>query len=137
LRVVLDTNVVVSALLFRAGRLAWLRAAWQHGRIVPLLTRATTEELLRVLEYPKFRLTTEDRQELLADFLPYAEAVALPRKAARLPVCRDPDDQMFLHVAAAGNADALATGDTDLLALAGQTTFSILTSEALRQQLGA
>lgn len=135
MRVVLDTNVVVSALLFRAGRLFWLREAWQRGRVVPLVTRETVEELLRVLEYPKFRLAPEDRQELLADFLPFAEAVALPEKRARLPACRDPDDEKFLHAAAASHADALVSGDADLLALAGQTGFAILTPEALRQRL--
>lgn len=136
MRVVLDTNVLVSALLFRGGRLAWLREAWQRGRIVPLAARETVEELLRVLEYPKFRLTMEDRQELLADFLPFAEIVAPPKKPARLPVCRDPDDVMFLQAAVAGNADALVTGDSDLLALSGQTGLAILTPEALRQRLG-
>ncbi len=137
MRVVLDTNVVVSALLFRAGRLAWLRDAWQRRGVVPLVTRETVEELLRVLEYPKFRLTAEDRKELLADFLPFAEISAAPKKAVSLPACRDPDDEIFLRAAAAGEADALVTGDADLLALAGQTRFAILTPEALRQHLGA
>ncbi|MBI3140546.1 MAG: putative toxin-antitoxin system toxin component, PIN family [Rhodocyclales bacterium] len=137
MRVVLDTNVVVSALLFQAGRLAWLREAWQRGRIVPVVTRATVEELLRVLEYPKFRLTAAEREELLADYLPFAEVAASPEDPARLPACRDPDDEMFLQAAAAGGAEALATGDADLLALAGQTGFVILTPEALRERLGA
>ena len=73
LRVVLDTNVLVSALLFSTGRLAWLREAWQQGAVVPLLGRETAEELLRVLRYPKFRLSRQEREELLADLLPYCE----------------------------------------------------------------
>lgn len=55
-RVVLDSNVVLSALLFSRGRLAWIRAAWQGGRFVPLASKPTVEELIRVLGYPKFRL---------------------------------------------------------------------------------
>lgn len=137
MRVVLDTNVVVSALLFRAGRVAWLREAWRQGTVVPLVTRETVEELLRVLEYPKFRLVAEDRNELLADFLPFAEIAASPKKPPRLPACRDPDDEIFLKAAAGGKADALVTGDADLLALAGQTRFLILSPEALRRHLGA
>lgn len=137
MRVVLDTNVVVSALLFRAGRVSWLREAWQKGSIVPVVTRETVEELLRVLEYPKFHLTAEDRQELLADFLPFAEVALSPKKHVRLPACRDPDDEKFLQAAASGRVEALVTGDADLLALSGQTVFAILTPESLRQHHGA
>jgi predicted nucleic acid-binding protein len=56
-RVVLDTNVVVSALVFGTGRLAEMRIAWQGERLLPLVSKATVEELLRVLAYPKFQLT--------------------------------------------------------------------------------
>jgi predicted nucleic acid-binding protein len=59
-RAVFDTNVVVSALVF-GRRLAWLRQAWASGQVVPLLCRPTAEELLRVLAYPKFRLTPAER----------------------------------------------------------------------------
>jgi hypothetical protein len=83
-RVVLDTNVVLSALLFPSGRLAWLREAWQVGRVVPVVCRETTAELLSALAYPKFRLSVEEREELLADFLPYVEVVARVRKGSRL-----------------------------------------------------
>jgi uncharacterized protein len=58
LRVVLDTNIVLSALLFKSGRLAWLLPAWQEYRVVPLVCRDTLDELLRVLDYPKFRLSS-------------------------------------------------------------------------------
>jgi len=50
-RVVLDTNIVLSALLFNAGRLAWVRHAWQRQRVQPLVCRATVNELMRVLAY--------------------------------------------------------------------------------------
>jgi predicted nucleic acid-binding protein len=56
LRVVHDTNVAVSALLFRAGRLAWLRDAWAAGAVVPLVCRSTIAEPEQVLFYPKFDL---------------------------------------------------------------------------------
>ena len=68
-RVVLDTNVALSALLFARGRLAPLRDAWYVQRFVPLLSRNTASELVRVLRYPKFRLSTGEQQELLADLL--------------------------------------------------------------------
>jgi len=105
LRAVLDTNVVLSALLFDSGRLSPLRHHWQSGRIVLLVSKATAQELLRVLAYPKFRLTAAERDELLANYLPYAEAVTAPESSTELPQCRDPKDQMFLLLAHAGNAE--------------------------------
>ena len=60
LRVVLDTNTVLSAILFPKGRLAWFREMWEAGRITPMVNRATVQELIRVLAYPKFRLSQEE-----------------------------------------------------------------------------
>jgi putative PIN family toxin of toxin-antitoxin system len=122
-RVVFDTGVVVSALVFGDGRLAWLRRHWREGGCVPLISRATASELTRVLGYPKFRLSAEERRELMADYLPYCEVVEV-RKACKV-VCRDSKDQMFLDLAQSGRADFLTTGDDDLLALAGRTKFLI------------
>lgn len=47
-RVVLDTNIVLSALLFTSGRLAWIRHAWQGRQLQPLVCRETVNELLLV-----------------------------------------------------------------------------------------
>ena len=74
-RVVLDTNVLVSALVFGGGHWQRLRQAWQGGRFVPLVSRPTASELLRVLAYPKFKLSESEQERLLADYLPYAEAI--------------------------------------------------------------
>ncbi|MFQ5518388.1 MAG: putative toxin-antitoxin system toxin component, PIN family, partial [Mariprofundus sp.] len=71
LRLVFDTNSVVSALLFEQGRLAWLRLFWQQEEHRPLASRATIQELIRVLAYPKFKLGEQQIQALLADYLPF------------------------------------------------------------------
>jgi uncharacterized protein len=68
-RVVLDTNCLISALLFSKGKLSWLRDAWQRERFTPLASRDTVEELIRVLAYPKFKLNKDELEILLADFL--------------------------------------------------------------------
>jgi putative PIN family toxin of toxin-antitoxin system len=125
-RVVLDTNTVLSALLFVSGRLVTLRAAWQSGELRPLLCAQTVEELLRVLAYPKFSLTPEEREELLADYLPYGEVVTPWQNKPEVPVCRDEKDQIFLDLAAVGAAHWLVTGDRDLLDLGGQVRFQII-----------
>ncbi|MFP4162225.1 MAG: putative toxin-antitoxin system toxin component, PIN family [Ectothiorhodospira sp.] len=129
-RVVLDTNVVLSALLFNAGRLAWLRHAWQRQQLQPLVCRETAGELLRILAYPKFRLLASEQQELLADFLPFADGVELPTPWPDLPVCRDEKDQVFLVLAHCGKADALITGDADILAMREAFPGLIMTAES-------
>ena len=118
-RVVLDTNVVLSALLFGGRPAARVRAGWQSGRFVPLASTATAQELVRVLDYPNFSLSAGEQQELLADLLPWVEVVRLPDPPPAVPACRDPFDLPFLHLAVAGRARALVSGDRDLLALAG------------------
>jgi putative PIN family toxin of toxin-antitoxin system len=131
--VVFDTTVVVSALLFTSGRLAWLRAHWHAGDALPLASRATIEELTRVLRYPKFQLSSDNRDEVLAEYLPYCEIVKVTRKSKLS--CRDKNDQLFLDLAESGKADLLVTGDRDLLALAGQTRFVIETPAAYRARV--
>lgn len=115
--VVLDTNVVLSSLVFAQGKVANLRLAWQAGRFVPLAARDTAAELVRVLAYPKFKLSAEAQRELLADYLPWCAVVDIPNPPQRTPPCRDPFDIPFLHLAITGKADFLVTGDVDLLAL--------------------
>ena len=135
-RVVLDTNVVLSVQIFSRGRISPLRQACQHARCRPLISRASTEELIRALTYPKFKLTAGEQQELLADYLPYCTTVRIPPKPPKTPKCRDPFDIWFLQLAIAGKADFLVTGDKDLLSLAGQLTCPIIAADQLLNKLG-
>ena len=134
-RVVLDTNAVLSALVFGKGPTAQLRGAWQRGDFVPLVSTATVQELVRVLAYPKFRLDTAAQQELLADYLPHTLVVRIPDPPPAVPACRDAFDLPFLHLAAAGHADVLVSGDADLLALASQVRFTIIAPGAFLDAL--
>ncbi|OGA86684.1 MAG: putative toxin-antitoxin system toxin component, PIN family [Betaproteobacteria bacterium RIFCSPLOWO2_12_FULL_66_14] len=135
LRVVCDTNVVVSALVFLAGRPGWLRQAWAAGTVVPVVSKETVAELVRVLSYPKLRLEAEETKSLLALYMERAEALDAVTSAARLPACRDEDDRAFLRLAYAARVDALVTGDADLLAVAAQSKIPILAPDALKQRL--
>ena len=99
-RVVIDTNCLVSALIFSRRSFAWLRQAWQAQRFVALASRETVSELLRVLAYPKFKLTRDEQQALLAEFLPYVETVQIDTTPDGLPDIRDADDTIFLVLAA-------------------------------------
>jgi uncharacterized protein len=114
-RVVLDTNVLISALLF-TGAPSGLVPLWQRGAITVLLSRAILDEYLRVLSYPKFQLTEDEIRALVEEeLLPYFEVVR-PKKRVRA-VRRDPSDDKFLECALAGRADVIVSGDGELLEL--------------------
>ena len=119
-RVVLDTNVVLSALVFRGGAAAQVRQAWQGGQVLPLASTTTVRELVRVLAYPKFRLSQAEQDELLADYLPYAETVRITQPPPKVPDCRDVLDLPFMHLAVVGKAQVLVSGDRDLLAISAE-----------------
>ncbi|HJS87776.1 MAG TPA: putative toxin-antitoxin system toxin component, PIN family [Acetobacteraceae bacterium] len=133
LRAVFDTNVVVSALVF-GQRLAWLRRAWANGIVVPVICRETTDELLRVLRYPKFRLSAAERRTLLEDFLPYAEVISAPGSAVLPFNIRDRDDAAFLRLALTAGVP-LVSGDADLTALCDLAPIPIWSAAELRQRL--
>lgn len=119
-RVVLDTNCIVSALLFSKGSLSWLRDAWMRQRFIPLTSRDTANELIRVLNYPKFQIDKNEQEIFLSDFFPYAEVVHIATMPHNLPELHDQDDSMFLALAVTGKADALVSGDAHLLAVKSQ-----------------
>ncbi|MBE9197963.1 MULTISPECIES: putative toxin-antitoxin system toxin component, PIN family [unclassified Nodularia (in: cyanobacteria)] len=128
LRVVIDTNIIVSALIF-GGRISRIRFAWQDNRFTPLVSKATTTELIRVLAYPKFQLTPIEQEDLLSDYILFCEAVAIPNVLPIIPECRDPFDVPFLLLAVVGEADYLVTGDRDLLSLKDNFSRPIITAE--------
>ena len=114
-RAVLDTNVVVSALLFR-GVASGLRDHWRSGRVRLLTSTETLGEVARVLRYPKFKLDADVVEAILAtEVSPWCDIVTV---TASPPACRDASDDKFLWCARDGKADVLVTGDPDLLALA-------------------
>ncbi|MEH2311954.1 MAG: putative toxin-antitoxin system toxin component, PIN family [Nostoc sp.] len=127
-RVVIDTNIIVSALIF-GGRVSRLRLAWQDDRFTPLVSKATTTELIRVLAYPKFQLTPTEQEDLLSDYILFCEAVVMPDLLPVIPECRDPFDVPFLLLAVVGEADYLVTGDRDLLSLKDNFSCPIITAE--------
>jgi putative PIN family toxin of toxin-antitoxin system len=115
-RWVVDTNVLVSALLFR-GPSSAIRDEWRRGRITLLVDRDTLLELSRVLAYPKFGLSEEVVAALLEqEILPCCEVVETVEGP---PICADPDDDRFLWLAREARAEAVASGGADLLDLAG------------------
>ena len=114
-RVVLDTNALVSALLF-TGTTSELVSLWQRGAITVLLSREILEEYLRVLAYPEFQLSEGEIKELIEEeLLPFVQII---KPGLRVHVIkRDPSDNKFLECAVAGKADVVISGDKELLAI--------------------
>ena len=134
-RVVIDTNLVLSALVFAQGRLSPLRLAWQGTLCQPLVSSVTATELVRVLAYPKFKLSAAEQEELLADYLPYCTTVRMPEKPPVTPACRDKFDLPFLQLAVTGKADFLVSGDYDLLNIVDQFVCPIITVDQFMKAL--
>lgn len=134
LRVVFDTNVLLSLFVFADSRFAPLRAELEAGRWQALTSPPCLAEFKRVLGYPLFALSAE-RQG--AAYEAYLELVSIvdttPQEAVALPKCKDKDDQKFLELARDGKAAWLVTADKALLKLRrGQRLaqlFNILTPD--------
>ena len=130
MKVVLDTNVMVSALLKRDSIPARILTAVWDGQLQLLSSAPLLEELLRVLNYPKIRkrlLAASIEIDQFLELLPFFVTEVVPDDGSAL-MPRDPADRMVLATLIAGSADWLVTGDEDLLALADQ--FPILTPTA-------
>jgi putative PIN family toxin of toxin-antitoxin system len=127
LRVVFDTNVLVSALILK-GRISGLVDLWRKGRITPVLSRETFDEFRRVLDYPKFSLSKSEIQEILQqEILAFFEVVEGADPVAG--VCRDADDDKFLACAASAKVSFLVSGDKDLCSLGKFGAVRILTPD--------
>lgn len=116
-RVVFDTNVLLSLFVFADSRFAPLRGEVVSGRWIALTSAACLAEYQRVLGYPLFALSPERQAAAYADYLALVRLVAAVPQAAVLPKCRDKDDQKFLELARDGGAHWLVTADKLLLKL--------------------
>lgn len=114
-RAVLDTNVLLSALLF-TGRASRIITLLESKAIVMVISREILAEYIRALAYPKFALSDDEVKSLVSEIiLPFAETVRSPKLLGG--VCRDPEDDKFLACAKAGQADVIVSGDKELLML--------------------
>lgn len=120
-RLILDTNVWLDWLVFADPSTAVLDAARRSGSVDLLTDAACCEEWQRVLTYPAIagRLSPRVRERIDAEGpgSPRTRLSALSPVSAKLPRCKDPDDQKFIELAARVKADCLITRDKALLML--------------------
>ncbi|MSQ71899.1 MAG: putative toxin-antitoxin system toxin component, PIN family [Betaproteobacteria bacterium] len=119
MKVVLDTNVLISGLMFPEGIPGRIIAAWVEARFEVALSLYQLAEIGRVLEYPKIRRKLGWDDQRIEEFIKqlYVRAEVIELGSVSVAVPRDPDDASILATLAAAKADVLVTGDGDLLAL--------------------
>lgn len=114
MRIVLDTNVLISAALKRQST-PGMAALIVERRGVLLKSSVTEQQLFEVATRPYLApLIDAETQDWLKKLLASAELIAITE---RIAVCRDPTDDKFLELAVNGHADLIVTGDADLLVL--------------------
>ena len=125
IKVVIDTNVIISAILF-GGIPAELMSLWKNGRIKPLASKEIIDEYIKVLTYPKLELTEAEINYILYnEILPYFDIVEIKDTPVIIKV--DPSDDKFIHCAKTGKAKTIITGDQHLLNLKTYQKIKILT----------
>ena len=117
LRVVLDTNVLVSGLAYPGSVPGRIVGIWRQGGLDVVLSRYILDEMVRVLpRLSRIHLSSSEIRDL-ADSLMFLADIVEP-DAEQDSSLRDPADQQVLATLRASKADYLITGDKDLLALA-------------------
>jgi putative PIN family toxin of toxin-antitoxin system len=115
---VLDTNVLVSALLNEVGSPGKVLKAAREGRFTAASSQPLVDELHRVLGRPHIRAAFRGNQERIDDLIALSRsAIAVTGEAELRVVERDPADNRVIEAAVAARADFIVTGDQDLLSI--------------------
>lgn len=131
-RVVIDTNVMVSAYL--GGGLETIIVAWTAGKFTLIVSNQVVSEYLEVLSRPRFKITHDELNDFAALILSKAEFV-LPEESIHA-VEADPSDNQLIEAAVAGQADYIVSGDKHLLELKEFQGVAIIMPRAFLEQLG-
>ena len=126
-RIVLDTTVVVSALVFGGPMATRLRRAWRKGFCRPMVCSSTLQDLIRQLGHDRLGFSVPEQQQMLGEYLPYVLKVRLPVAAST--DAAEPAGLIFVQLALAGRAHLLVSSDPALLALGDRLPFTVLALE--------
>lgn len=135
-RVVIDSNVLIAALVSPAGTARRVIETVLAREIDVLLSEAVFAELVSRLERPKFDRYRE--AEAWEQFLSGLVELAIWHEDTGVAagVCRDPDDDKFLALAVAGGADVVISGDRNLLDPGSYEGIRMVTPASFLEMLG-
>jgi putative PIN family toxin of toxin-antitoxin system len=137
MRAVIDTNILIRALLKPSGSVAPVLGKLSHGVFTALYSSELLQEIVEVLGRPRFRtkygIQSQDVEMLIALLVLRGEEV-IPRR--KIDVCRDSKDNKVLEAAVEGEADAIVSGDEDLHVLHPFEGIPVLTPRAFLAKLG-
>jgi len=115
LKVVIDTNTFISAVLFK-GETNKLVDLWQKEKFTFLISREILDEYIKVLSYPKFKLTSDEIKHIInTELLPFVEPYVVKTEVDIIK--DDPSDNKFLALAITGKSNCIISGDKHLLAI--------------------
>jgi uncharacterized protein len=132
-RVVIDSALVTSALVFGGAPSARLRRAWRSGFCRPMVCKSTLLDLQRTLTDARFGFSAQEVSRMLGEYLPYVLKVRVPEAAS--PDQDIPDSLPFVQLAMAGKAHVLVTADTALLNASRDLPFAVLPLEPFLDRL--
>ena len=126
-RVVINTNIVVSALLF-GGEISRIVSLWQKKKVILLTLKEVIEEYIKVLSYPKFNLTEEEIEYIVKqEILSFIEPVNV---STQINIIKDDQsDNKFISLAIDGHAQYIVSGDKHLLKLKNYRKVKIVTAK--------
>ncbi len=127
MRIVLDTNVLISGIYF-SGYPAKILQAWRSQNIQLVISVEILEEYLNVAERLAIRYPGVEYEGILGLIVQNAQLVQAPNLPE--PVCEDPDDDKFLACALASNTNIIVSGDSDLLEVSGYCGTQVWTPKA-------
>ena len=122
MRVVLDTNVLLSGLIVPDSGPGRIIRAWREARLDLVLAEMMLDEIRRILDYPKIRKRLRWGHDEIERFILLLrfKCLVIEPPVMTFDHLRDPEDAMVLATLIHSEAEALITGDNDLLALAAR-----------------
>jgi uncharacterized protein len=124
-QVFLDTNIFISSLGWK-GKPRVIFEKCLHGELELVTSADQLDELMRVIDYPKFNFTEDQKQTMLGIITTIATVVEIPKKLKVIE--EDPDDNIMLETAVVGKAEYIISGDPHLLKLGEFEQIKVVTA---------